>query len=898
MKKKFKGIISTIALLTAFLLPVTVSASDDGAAILGGFECLMSDGKLTVSFEGDVYNDSTEAENIIIAIYNDDILTNAKIYSIDPKKHKNRLYECEFDVGDAEAVSVRAFRWEKGSLIPLEAAAAVPQCPDRTVSFSCRSVLGYIGYDFSGGIPVRSSGEGEPDTMVYHLADDAEFFVNGVSAGAVTNDLIYTYVLSNPSGTVTLADAGGDGKYDRVRVELYVNAVVDYTTISSKFARVYFKSSGSYAGKMVYDPLSDADIRFIKDGRAINFSDIKEYDVLSVKYDIINNGKNGSSLDNPEYAKILVSDKTVNGMVTAVDEASNSIILDGNRYFIDPNMLIIEAFEPDIYYELRLDAFGFVADFSEHEALKSYGVVCGMHRQPDSGRASILLIDKNGKEQNYPILNDTEADKFYNYIVNGSEYYTDSFEPVEELSEKLHAGETVCSYTLDENGCICFSGGYYPKGGSGLRYRALMNKLSAYKISENTRILYLGNGVENAEVMQLSDLEDKAEYSAYLFDKNAEGIFRFALIFSRDLPDPEEPYESPLTKLMNSLPDDKNSVVSPLSIKLAMLMIANGAEGETRKEITDAYELTEPLEIYNERIKELLCYYASPCPDGSVVNISNSIWFNTDMATDGCTDFTPPYKRELKNHFYAEAGNVTNDTYKPTIDGWVSDKTQGLITEIVPDGETALTAHVNTVYMKARWAEPFSKSETEKEVFYNADGSETETDFMCQENRYFYYRDADRQAVLIPYGNGTAMYIVRGNADNFESLIDSIRAEENYRLVSLAIPKFKLEYRAYINDVMDNMGIKKVFGSNAELEPMLGADAPEGGMSAPLHKAVIDVDEDGTTAAAVTYISKGGSAMPGDERIYSFTADKPFSYFIVGRNNEVLFAGKYVNAER
>ena len=560
---------------------------------LTNFESLRSGDRLIVSFDGGIYNTSESDENIFIALYTDDILIQTKIYNLHTGSYKNQLYDCEFYVGDAEDVTVKAFRWTADKSIPLETAVKVVQSADKTASFPCRALLGDNEYDHSRSLPVRSSGDSEPDTIVYSLSDDAELFVNGISTGAISNDNVWDHILKNPSGTVTLVDKYDeetgtyDGKYDRVLVDRYIDSVVGYETETSSNARIYFKQSEIYAGRMEWDPASDADIRFIKDGKLISHKDINEDDVLSIKYDIVNNGENNASLSDLENARVLVSDKKVSGIVTAKDESSQSVIINDTLYYLNTGICNTDFFETDTYYDLYIDAFGYVAGFTEHETLKNYGIITSLYR--DENKPIVSLINNDGEEVKYECASETEADRFYSYIIYGSEYAMDKFDKVDDLSGKVMAGETVCSYTLDENNRIRFDKGYYAKGGSGLEYRTITNKLGPYQLDDDTRILYYDASAAKTTVMKLSDFENYAEYTAYLFDKNAEGVYRFAVVFKYTPAEQEEEYESLVTKFIKTLPEDKNSVISPLSLKLALLMIANGAR------CTERYFLPESM---------------------------------------------------------------------------------------------------------------------------------------------------------------------------------------------------------------------------------------------------------------------------------------------------------------
>ena len=362
-----------------------------------------------------------------------------------------------------------------------------------------------------------------------------------------------------------------------------------------------------------------------------------------------------------------------------------------------------------------------------------------------------------------------------------------------------------------------------------------------------------------------------------------------------------EESETYLTRLMANMPADKNYVISPLSLKMAMMMTANGADGETQAELLKAFDATN-LEEYNSSANELIESFEDEYTN-SAVNIANSIWFNKDYYPNAkSAAFSNEFKKVISTCYSGESGIVTDKNIVKTLNDWISRKTNGKITNMItkenlaPTGRLPLLALVNTVYMKARWMNEFENSATKKDIFTDIDGKENKIDFMNQTSHLFYLKNEKTQIVEIPYENRLSMYVVLGDASNFENEIDDMKICK----VQLSIPKFKTDYFTDFNEVIENMGAKRLFEmNNHDFAPMVSGVSEPVRIETVMQKAVIDVDEKGTEAAAATVVGGGGgAAYRPNEEIFEFKADEPFTYFIRdNRSGETLFAGRYVRAE-
>lgn len=350
-------------------------------------------------------------------------------------------------------------------------------------------------------------------------------------------------------------------------------------------------------------------------------------------------------------------------------------------------------------------------------------------------------------------------------------------------------------------------------------------------------------------------------------------------------------------RLNECMPKDVNYVFSPLSVKLAFAMAANGAKGQTEDEIIKTLGI-ENIDNYNSYVKDLISYYATDNSDeyrkDVVFDIANSVWLNKDYLPN--VEFSEEFSDNVKKYYAASVSQVNNDNATNIINSWVSDKTNGLIDGII-DSPEFLSALVNACYFKANWQNKFEEYDTKKDTFTYRNGDKSEIDFMNITDNFKYYADDKVQLVSLPY-SGTkniSMYIALSNDKrmDYSQYFDKCQ----YKNVHISVPKFKVEFSTALNDILKAMGIKKCFSVNeAEFQPMFKnySDDISFYISKVLHKAYINVDEDGTEAAAVTAVLTEATGIEAPEILIEFVADKPFTYIVRDNDNkEILFMGEF-----
>ena len=349
--------------------------------------------------------------------------------------------------------------------------------------------------------------------------------------------------------------------------------------------------------------------------------------------------------------------------------------------------------------------------------------------------------------------------------------------------------------------------------------------------------------------------------------------------------------------ILKFMPDDKNYMVSPFSLKMAMSLAANGADGTTKDEILTAFGI-DNLDSYNTAAKELIERYEGT--SSVKLNVANSIWLNKDVAGKDIK-FTDEYKKLVSEYYKGTASEEDAKNIAMKINSWVENKTNNKIKNLLPEGDAKfLSVLVNTIYFKGEWAEQFEEYATKEEDFTDRNGKVEKTDFMHKTERYRFYEDENMKMVRVPYKGGkTAMYLVLPTNEDKMDIATALDNMNSYK-VRLSFPKFKTEYSLSFKEILKHIGIEKAFEKwEAEFDEVMFKGVKEGEnvyVDDVLQKTFIEVDENGTEAAAATAVimNKATSIGPGMEEIKEFKADRPFIYFIRDDvTHEVLFIGEY-----
>lgn len=351
-------------------------------------------------------------------------------------------------------------------------------------------------------------------------------------------------------------------------------------------------------------------------------------------------------------------------------------------------------------------------------------------------------------------------------------------------------------------------------------------------------------------------------------------------------------YESDFD-FMKYMPKDQNYMISPFSIKMAMMMAANGANDYTQKEILSALGVSS-IDEYNQKANDIITRYNSNKDVN--LNVANSIWLNKTEAMGA--NFKDTYKKIISDFYKGVAREENADTIASKINDFIAKETNNKITNVLPTERPAgfLSALVNTIYFKGSFENQFDTANTKKDTFTDRNGNKSEIDFMNQTKHFGYYENDGVQMLKMNYsGRDIAMYILL-NDDDKDVDINDIISKMEYKKVSVSMPKFKTEFTKSFVDVLKQMGINIAFTNVADFSNMF--DNVEVHISDVIHKTFIEVDENGTEAAAATVILMTKNSLPMPEEIKEFKANRPFTYFIRDEvSGEILFLGEYAFAK-
>lgn len=339
----------------------------------------------------------------------------------------------------------------------------------------------------------------------------------------------------------------------------------------------------------------------------------------------------------------------------------------------------------------------------------------------------------------------------------------------------------------------------------------------------------------------------------------------------------------------------ENVFVSPLSISMSLGMAYNGADGETKEAMRQTLGFTLPSdEEINKSFKDLDALLKGI--DKKVVFTSaNSLWHSNQYKLQ------VPFVKTNQTYFDATVQGLdfSSPTAKDQMNNWVKTKTNGKIEKIVDEVRREhILFLINAIYFKGTWTYPFDKKLTKPGSFFLEDGSTLNPDFMTmKDGEYLYYRDSQLELIDLPYGN--QQYSMTILVPNGERTVKDIVQELSVASLStwladakkttyeLHMPKFKLEYSKELNDMLKQLGMEVAFGGQADFSRMVEGQANLA-ISEVKHKTFVEVNEEGTEAAAATSTGIMVTSLPPSVRI-----DRPFVFMIREKSsNAILFIGK------
>lgn len=355
-----------------------------------------------------------------------------------------------------------------------------------------------------------------------------------------------------------------------------------------------------------------------------------------------------------------------------------------------------------------------------------------------------------------------------------------------------------------------------------------------------------------------------------------------------------------LELLRNTKQACESTLLSPLSVILALSMAANGAEGETMAQFQETMGGVS-LEALNAACQFLLSDYRQ-LGGSTRASIANSLWVDpegqiSEEFTGRCMGI---YGAEVFQGELSSSG-IVND-----VNRWVSKQTKGLIPELVqqPFPEDTAALLVNALYLNNTWELEFDPISTYPRKFTHSGGQVEQMDFLHHSfTDLLYLQGEGAQGVVLPYDDGRLAFaaILPDSPDlggwldslNGNALSQLVQGADEQRFLYLAFPKFEAEWSGSLQEILKDMGLEDAFTPGQADFSRMG-DHPNGYyLSEVLHAAKLQVNEKGTEAAAATLVAAGSGAPPPAEGI-ELLLDRPFLYGIFDRQNGIpLFLGTF-----
>jgi serpin B len=351
-----------------------------------------------------------------------------------------------------------------------------------------------------------------------------------------------------------------------------------------------------------------------------------------------------------------------------------------------------------------------------------------------------------------------------------------------------------------------------------------------------------------------------------------------------------------------------NVVLSPFSIGTAMAMVLAGARGETETEMRSVLRHTlsgEQIDAANAKALAALLAVGQPSDaksSNATLRIANALMLVNPSAT-----VADAYRDRIRNYYGAD---IIPGADLAAVNAWVKDKTEGKIPTIL-DRLNPQDSHVllNAIYFKAPWAHAFSKSATRDRDFHLTAADKAEVPTMAQSAAFAIEKGDGYQAIRLPYArDGLSMIVVRPDdiagidkviagfdGARLDALLQALRAAPQ-RTVTLSLPKFKFEFAAQLIPPFKALGMSKVFDpAVSDLSGLTGLprEQAQSSIDQIVHRAVIEVAEEGTEAAAATAVVVTTRTMAPSQQPDRFAVDRPFMFMIADdATGAILFAGR------
>jgi len=342
-----------------------------------------------------------------------------------------------------------------------------------------------------------------------------------------------------------------------------------------------------------------------------------------------------------------------------------------------------------------------------------------------------------------------------------------------------------------------------------------------------------------------------------------------------------------------------NIFISPTSVLIALSMLYNGSDGLTKDEIAETLQ-SEGIDMatLNEMNAALLASLGKETDD-ITLELANSLWINDNF------ELTDQFTSNMSGYYEAmiEAIDINDTQSIQMINDWVSEATNEKITKMIEDIPPNMVLLImNAIYLDAAWTIPFDENATENKPFHLANDETSDIPLMMRQEKFAYLENNDFQAIQLPYGADSQMnmtVILPDEDKSIDQFMQSLSNEQwekwqeqfSEQEGTILLPKFTLEYEVNLNDPLAALGMPSAFNDQADLTKLV-KDSDHLSVSEIKHKSYLDVNEEGTEAAAVTSIMVVEMSAVVDEEPFYMEVNRPFLIAITDHDTDaILFIG-------
>lgn len=359
---------------------------------------------------------------------------------------------------------------------------------------------------------------------------------------------------------------------------------------------------------------------------------------------------------------------------------------------------------------------------------------------------------------------------------------------------------------------------------------------------------------------------------------------------------PDSCFEA-LTAQFLSGAGEENAVLSPVNIYMALAMLAELTDGESRAQLLDLIG-SQDIEAVREQAQAIWRACSMDVEEIQCV-LASSVWLRDDLG------YVQETMDTLANTYYASSyrGEMGSGEINRAIQSWLNEQTRGLLEEQAATIETnplTVLLLATTIYYSAQWTDEFNEEQNYTDVFHTPSG-DVDAEYMYAGRFMEYYSGEGWGAVRLPLRGGNGMWFILPDEgvsvdalledEDVTRLMSSGEADGGeYAMVYFSVPKFDIAAQLDLIGGLMELGVTDVFDSAVSDFTPMTTDTDGVFVSEATHAARVKIDEEGVEAAAFTVLDDPTSMAPSDEEIY-FTLDRPFLFAISSQDGLPLFAG-------